>query len=87
MGVRRQRLESSRRDLLLSALGRLDIRNDPETDRYAWSPTMRLADKFGLTLYDASYLELAQRLNLPLATLDQALRRAAERLDVALLGL
>jgi predicted nucleic acid-binding protein len=31
-----------------------------------------------LTFFYASYLELAQRNSLPLATLDQALRRAAE---------
>jgi predicted nucleic acid-binding protein len=78
MGVRRHRLDSSRRDRLLAALAKLVIRSDPETDRYAWTTSMRLAERFGLTLYDASYLELAQRHSLPLATLDRALRRAAE---------
>ena len=47
---------------------------------------MRLADRFGLTVYDATYLELAQRRSLPLATLDKPLREAAAILDVALLG-
>jgi len=36
-----------------------------------------LAERHGLTSYDAAYLELALRLSLPLATLDAALRRAA----------
>jgi predicted nucleic acid-binding protein len=45
-----------------------------------------LAEGCGLTLYDAAYLELAQRLNLPLATLDQELRAAAASLGVTLLG-
>ena len=39
---------------------------------------MRLADLYGLTFHDAAYLELAQRLRLPLATLDGD---SAKRLD------
>jgi len=39
-----------------------------------------------LTSYDAAYLELAQRRGLPLATLYQALRKAADALGVELLG-
>ncbi len=38
----------------------------------------RLAQKHGLTAYDAVYLELALRTGARLATLDKALRRAAE---------
>ena len=87
VGVRRQRLDSLRRDRLLAALDRLDIRTDSETDRYAWTATVHLADRFGLTLYDASYLELAQRHSLPLATLDQALVRAAKANGTELLSL
>jgi predicted nucleic acid-binding protein len=47
---------------------------------------MRLADLYGLTVYDAAYLELAQRRRLPLATLDAALARAARAAGVELLG-
>jgi predicted nucleic acid-binding protein len=36
-----------------------------------------LAQKHSLTNYDAAYLALAMRLNLPLATTDTDLRRAA----------
>jgi predicted nucleic acid-binding protein len=46
-----------------------------------------LADRFALTPYDAAYVELAQRLALPLATLDDPLRAAATALGVALLGM
>jgi len=46
-------------------------------DRHAWDPTLSLAQRCRLTLYDAAYLELAQRLRLPLASLDQALRAHA----------
>jgi len=41
----------------------------------------------GLTAYDATYLELAIRLELPLATLDAKLGAAAKRAGVKLLGL
>lgn len=43
-------------------------------------------ERFRLTLYDAAYLELAQRLALPLATLDEELRAAARDLGVPSLG-
>ena len=42
-----------------------------------------LAEKHGLTTYDASYLELAMRLDLPLVTLDSDLYNAAVEVDVA----
>lgn len=53
----------------------------------AWLTTSRLADRYGLTLYDAAYLELAQRLDLPLATLDTELRAAGSAVGVPLLGI
>jgi len=42
------------------------------------------AQTFGLTAYDATYLETARRDRLPLATLDHALRRAATQAGVSL---
>ena len=60
---------------------------DAETDTYAWTATLRLADRFRLTICDASCLELAQRRTLPpLATLDKALGKAGAALSVALIG-
>jgi hypothetical protein len=50
---------------------------DQQTDSYAWTDTLNLADQLQLTVYDAAYLELARRRTLPLATLDQQLRTAA----------
>jgi predicted nucleic acid-binding protein len=46
-----------------------------------------LAHRHRLTLYDAAYLELAQRRRLPLATLDSDLRAAAMAEGVPLLGI
>ena len=55
----------------------------PPTERKA----LRLSERFDLTLYDAVFLELAQRRALPLATLDRELRAAGSGLGVELLGI
>jgi predicted nucleic acid-binding protein len=86
MGVRRGRHNGAFRDATLADLALLPIRLDPETDRQAWSATVRLAERRKLTVYDAAYLELAQRRGLPLATLDKELREAASAEGVILLG-
>ena len=62
----------------------LPIAVDSETDRHAWDTTLTLAERCQLSLYDAAYLELAHRLRLPLASLDQALRAAGRALRIAL---
>jgi len=85
--IRRRRITAAYRDVALSALLALPITVDEDTDTYAWSTTLRLSERFGLTVYDAAYLELAQRRNLALATLDADLRRAAEQSDIVCLGL
>jgi predicted nucleic acid-binding protein len=86
MAVRRRRITLVMRTTALADLALTPIAVDPETDAYAWTTTLQLADRFGLTLYDAAYLELAQRRALPLATLDHALRVSAQALGVPLLG-
>jgi predicted nucleic acid-binding protein len=86
-GVRRGRLTLAKRDLALADLNRLPIFEDDETGQHVWGKTMLLADAYKLTVYDATYLELALRLSLPLATLDQDLRKAAEQEGVLLLGM
>jgi predicted nucleic acid-binding protein len=86
MGVRRGRISVEFRDASLADLALLAIEVDAETDTFAWSTTLRLAERHQLTLYDAAYLELAQRLGVPLATLDQELRAAGSTLGLTLLG-
>ena len=86
MGVRRKRHAADFRDATLADLAQLPIQVDGETDQQAWGATLHLATRHQLTLYDAAYLELALRRNLPLATLDQDLRRAAVSEKVRLLG-
>ena len=86
MNVRRGRHDAAFRDAALTDLAMLPISIDPETDQQAWGATVRLAARHRLTVYDAAYLELAQRRGLPLATLDKELRDAATAEGVILLG-
>jgi predicted nucleic acid-binding protein len=85
-GVRKGRTDAIFRDAALADLALLPITVDRETDRQAWGATAKLAARHRLTLYDAAYLELARRLCLPLATLDNELRAAATAEDIVLLG-
>ena len=85
-GVRRKRLTLADRDESIADLLRWPIEIDGETDRHAWAATLRLSDRHGLTLYDAAYLELAGRRDLPLATLDADLIRAAAAIGVTVCG-
>jgi predicted nucleic acid-binding protein len=86
MAVRRQRIDAAFRDASIADLRSLAIAVDPETDQRACGTTLMLAERWQLTLYDAAYLELAQRLSLPLASLDQELCAAGGALGVALFG-
>jgi predicted nucleic acid-binding protein len=86
VGVRRSRITPIERAESLSDLADLNIRTDDETGKHIWSGTLELADRHRLTVYDATYLELALRLSLPLATLDENLRKAALSENIPLLG-
>jgi predicted nucleic acid-binding protein len=86
MGVRHKRHDAGFRDSSIGDLSRLTIQVDTDTDQQAWSATLKLAIRHQLTTYDAAYLELALRRDLPLATLDVDLRRAAQAEKVRVLG-
>ena len=83
--VRDRRIAPHQRTVALEILGQLPIEIDTETLTKVWTDTLALADRFRLTLYDACYLELAQRRSLPLASRDQALRSAGRKLEIPLL--
>jgi predicted nucleic acid-binding protein len=86
MAERRNRLTAAQRETLSGFLASLPVTIDHETSAQAWTVTAHLAARHKLTLYDAAYLELAQRLNLPLASLDQELRAAGSAVGIKLLG-
>ena len=86
VAVRRKRIDATFRDASIADLRALVVTIDVQTDRQAWTTTLQLAERWRLTLYDAAYLELAQRLGMPLATLDKELRAAGSALGLTLLG-
>ncbi len=84
VGERRNRTTPADTTHFLAILGTFPITVDDETVNRAWVETMHLARAHNLSSYDASYLELAMRLGLPLATLDGKLKTAAKALGVLL---
>lgn len=76
-------LSEARSAEFIGLLNDMAIRVDDETTQHALEGTLQLARRFSLSAYDAAYLELALRAGLPLATLDNDLRSAAERTGVA----
>jgi predicted nucleic acid-binding protein len=87
ISVRKGRMTREHRDESFADLNLLPITIDLETGDRAWTETLELADRHKLTIYDATYLELAIRRSLPLATLDRDLRNAAQAEGIKLLGL
>jgi predicted nucleic acid-binding protein len=79
---RRNRIAVKMREELLSLLGELpaDIDRAPDSVKI-----MAFARKHQLTVYDAAYIELAARKDIPLATLDRRLEAAARAEKIALL--
>ena len=84
MAIRRQRITPDYRTRCLDKIDELPITIDPDGVSEIWSTTIKLADLYRLTVYDAAYLELAQRRRLPLATLDAVLSKAARESGVDL---
>ena len=80
---RKRRIAESDTANFLMNLSRLRIRVDRDPVEAA---VLGLARRHRLSVYDAAYLELAQREGLPLATLDADLQTAAAGAGVALLS-
>ena len=80
---RRKRITESDTGVFLRDLSGLRIRIDREPEEGA---VLRLARTHRLSVYDASYLELALREAIPLATLDGELAAAAIAEGAGLIG-
>jgi predicted nucleic acid-binding protein len=83
--LRRKKLLAPERDRAIAALARLPLVVDDDGPRLALGRISELAAEHGLSVYDATYLELAVRRKLPLASRDEALRKAAQGCHVKLL--
>lgn len=75
-------LTEAQSEAFLEMLASLPIQADQDTFLHATSDTLHLARRYRLSSYDASYLELAMRAGLPLATLDSDLAKAARKAGV-----
>ena len=82
MGERRKRTTEAKATIFLGLLKSLPISLDEEAASRAWQETIGLARTHRLSVYDAAYLELALRRGLPLATLDDRLKAAADAVGV-----
>ncbi len=83
VGSRRGRItvEQAREGIRL--LAKVGVKLDSAVELTSRS-ALELAVVHGLSVYDAAYLALAQRLNVPLATADQKLQRAARELMLSI---
>lgn len=72
----------ARSEAFLEMLEDVDIEADSATFAHALTDTLQVARRYTLSSYDASYLELALRFGLPLATLDEDLQKAAKKAGV-----
>lgn len=82
---RRKRLTRADSIRFLSLLDNLPITVEQETPDRMLKEIFSLAREYTLSTYDASYLDLAMRKGLPLATLDEALIKAARKSKVEVL--
>jgi predicted nucleic acid-binding protein len=83
MARRRGRISEPEFARCVAAVSALPIQVDVDASRLG--EVLSIAQRQGLTSYDAAYLELCLRRQLPLATLDERLRQAAGKLDVAVI--
>ncbi len=77
--VRRKKLSADERQRSLIALQNLSVELDHEMSSLAFTKLSTLAGEHRLSVYDAAYLELALRKQLPLGCKDGPLREAAKR--------
>lgn len=74
---RRRRLSTEDAAMAAEVLGRVPIETVEIPTADSSRDTFELALQYGLSVYDAAYLELSKRLQAPLCTLDMGLEKAA----------
>ena len=80
--TRRRRVGVDEWSEICAHLDMLPIEIDPVSTSRVWGAVLDLANRHGLSAYDAMYLELAVRMRIPLATLDRALAAAGQAAGV-----
>jgi predicted nucleic acid-binding protein len=82
LAVRKGRIAPEKAKAFLESLADLPIEIEHPSVQQMFISVRTLVSQYGLTAYDASYLELAIRHNLPIATYDKALSSAAQAAGV-----
>ncbi len=85
-GERRARSTPAASVGFLDQLGMLDKLVDPIDAGAVLTTWLSLARVHRISIYDAGYLELAERRGLPLATFDVPLARAARSVSIEVIG-
>lgn len=83
---RKGRITPEKGDRFLELLERLQIEVDAEAEPRAFEHLRALCRNEGVTSYDAAYLDVARRRGLPIATLDDRLRKVAKKVGIGLVG-
>lgn len=81
----RKRLSEADSTRFIALLFELPIVIEQEQPERMMKDILALARKYKISTYDASYIDLAMRKGLPIASLDKDLRKAARRSRVAML--
>ena len=84
---RRKRISEADSVRFTALLSQLPIRVEYESPDRVMKDLSGLARSTNLSSYDASYLDLAMSKGVPLATSDKKLRKAAEVVQVPILGI
>lgn len=84
LGERRGRVPRPKTESFVRVLQELQVSVENGAPATMLGPVLQIGREYGLTSYDAAYLELAMRRGLPLATLDRRLADAAGRAGVEL---
>ena len=82
---RRRKMTREERKYALATLSRMNLTIDVESGNAAFHKISELAEEYGLSIYDAVYLEVALRRGLALASRDRALVSAAKKCGVQVL--
>lgn len=75
---RKNRITKDQFSSILYELNKLNITVETRINQTTYREIIELAERYNLTSYDASYLELAKRYRIPLATLDRKLIEACD---------
>lgn len=81
---RKKRIGKADSGHFIALLSQLPIEVEAMDADIVFQETLSIARQYGLSSYDASYLDLAIRKGLPIATLDKAIIRAAKAIEITL---